>query len=75
MLELSPYPYELERIILVDITQEIELKIQEITMLLFQFQADYMIESPSLGLSLEPSMNPTLFLTKSAMSIAWLYDG
>lgn len=57
-----------------DISFEIELRIQERTMLLLLIQELRSFESFSLGFSIDPSMKPNLFLTDKAITIARFHD-
>lgn len=64
---------ESEKIILVEICLETEFNIHEITMLLFFIHELRRSGSLSASFKIDPSMNPSLFFTESAMVIVRLH--
>lgn len=60
--------------ILVEISLEIEFKIQKITMLLFLIHELRRLRSLPSSLRRDPSMNPSLFFTDRAIVIARLQN-
>lgn len=59
---------------LVDISFATELKIQDITILLFLIQEFINSEFSHFGFLTDPSMNPTLIFTDNEIIIAWLQE-
>lgn len=63
-----------EKMILAEISLEIEFKIYEMTILLFLIQELWKFRSVTSGFGRVPSMNLSLFLIDNAIVMALLHD-